>query len=367
MSLRLSVVAPFAVAVASAAFAGPLNPPAGPIAPTPAQEPRTAINATNTPGDLDSVFRITAPGSYYLAGNLTGVSGKDGIEIAASNVTIDLMGFALTGVTGAQDGILAEGTVNNIIVRNGTVTTWPGDGVDLGSTGQGSLVEGVIASSNGGRGIRSSVGGVVRACVANSNASIGIELFGNGVATDCSARLNVGSGFASGFGCSFSACSARENEGGGFEIDSGGSAIGCTAQGNGDRGFTCGAGVSITSCSARSNESHGIQVTSNCIVLANTCTSNNTVAGDAGGILAGSDNRIEGNHCPGNDRGIRATGTGNVVVRNTCGNNSINWDIAANNVVGPILDRRAPASPAISGNSAPDPTRSLHPNANFTH
>jgi hypothetical protein len=75
---------------------GPLTPPGAP-APTMKTlqqvEPRIEINATNTPGDADSIFKITEPGSYYLTGNVAGVSGKHGIEIAASDVTLDLMGF----------------------------------------------------------------------------------------------------------------------------------------------------------------------------------------------------------------------------------------------------------------------------------
>ncbi|HVZ93498.1 MAG TPA: hypothetical protein VG797_03210 [Phycisphaerales bacterium] len=71
-------------------FAGPLTPPAGPVAPTTGPEPRVAINAANTPGDADatpSMFKITQPGSYYLTGNITGTSGKAGIEVASSDVT----------------------------------------------------------------------------------------------------------------------------------------------------------------------------------------------------------------------------------------------------------------------------------------
>ena len=60
--------------------AGDLNPPAGPVTPTMKPldevEPRTAVNATNTPGDTDSSFRISQSGSYYLTANLTGESGK---------------------------------------------------------------------------------------------------------------------------------------------------------------------------------------------------------------------------------------------------------------------------------------------------
>ncbi|MCL4222042.1 MAG: hypothetical protein KJZ65_11815 [Phycisphaerales bacterium] len=54
--------------------AGPPDPPSGPVASsykTLAEvEPRIAIKATNTPGDANSVFRITQSGSYYLAGDI---------------------------------------------------------------------------------------------------------------------------------------------------------------------------------------------------------------------------------------------------------------------------------------------------------
>ncbi len=81
---------------AGRAEAGPLNPPAAPAS-TPGPEPRIAVNAQNTPGNPDNLFRITQPGSYYLTGNIIGQSGRNGIQIAADNVTIDLMGFALLG------------------------------------------------------------------------------------------------------------------------------------------------------------------------------------------------------------------------------------------------------------------------------
>ena len=156
MKTRNTVLA-FALITASgtvAALAGPLDPPVGPIAPTfktlTEVEPRVAINATNTPGDGNSIYRITQPGSYYLTGNVAGVSGRSGIEIAADNVTIDLMGFSVEGVGGSLDGVTTELTRNNLTVRNGTVSGWGQDGIDLtqGGTGLGSLVEGVTSSDN---------------------------------------------------------------------------------------------------------------------------------------------------------------------------------------------------------------------------
>jgi len=58
---------------------------------------------------------------------------------------------------------------------------------------------------------------------------------------------------------------------------------------------------------------------------------------------------------------------GNVIIRNSCAGNSINWVIAANNVCGPILNRTAPASAAISGDAAPSSLGSTDANANYTY
>src|SRR5881392_43776 len=97
------------ILAAAVLHAGPLNPPAGPVASSyktlTEVEPRTAISAANTPGDSDSLFKITQPGSYYLTGNIQGVSGKHGVEIAASGVTLDLNGFDLLGAPGSLDGV----------------------------------------------------------------------------------------------------------------------------------------------------------------------------------------------------------------------------------------------------------------------
>ena len=77
--------------------------------------------------------------------------------------------------------------------------------------------------------------------------------------------------------------------------------------------------------------------------------------------------RIEGNLCAKADVGIEVIYDANVIVGNSCTENSLNWDIAANNVYGPIIDRRNPASPAVSGNSAAGAMGTTDPNANFTY
>lgn len=90
----------------SAALAQPtLPPPPGPIDESGRWGPRIEINQNAAPGDADSIFRISAPGSYYLTSNLVGLAGKTGIEIASANVTIDLNGFTLQGVPDSLNGI----------------------------------------------------------------------------------------------------------------------------------------------------------------------------------------------------------------------------------------------------------------------
>src|SRR5215470_13013662 len=102
-------IAVHVLACAVPALAGDLNPPAGAIGPTMKPlsevEPRIAINATNTPGDADSMYRISNPGSYYLTGLLLIAPGKMGIEIANDDVTVDLNGYRMGGISGTQAGI----------------------------------------------------------------------------------------------------------------------------------------------------------------------------------------------------------------------------------------------------------------------
>lgn len=111
--------------LAVSATAGPLDPPSGAIQPTyktlSEVEARIAVNATNTPGDADSIFKITQPGSYYLTGNVTGIAGAKNIaiEISAANVTLDLNGFAVDGAGQSKTGVLMAGAYGRVL--NGSI------------------------------------------------------------------------------------------------------------------------------------------------------------------------------------------------------------------------------------------------------
>lgn len=370
------------------AFAGPLNPPVGPVAPTPGPEPRIAVSAINTPGDADSLFKISQPGSYYLTGNVTGVVGKHGIEIAATGVTLDLNGFELRGVAGSLDGVSATGSdASNLAVRNGSVREWGGDGVDLTATSSATnTVVDVIASANGGDGIVVSFRSMVSRCVATDNGGNGFVSQTSATISECIANANLGDGFNVASNCAISVCAAFENGGDGFQ---GGSSVsitncsadrntlngiqlntactitGCAVLSNDAIGIRTNDGCVITNCSSRTNQLDGIYVTDSCIVMFNTSSANGSAGFGAGIHAVGVDNRIEANNCMTSDIGIDVDSAGNFIARNVCSGNGSNWEVAVGNVCFVVLATNTGV--AISGDSGGVSPGSTNPNANYSY
>lgn len=163
------------LALALPALAGPLDPPAGPITSTQKPlseiEPRTAVNATNTPSNAVAHFVISKPGSYYLTGNLK-VAKPIGVQIVSPDVTLDLNGFAIilegvnasTAVSGYSDG---QNTYPHIVVRNGVVSgAFTESGIDV--DGSGCVVEDVVVSGTKGAGISISYNSRITRCTADA-------------------------------------------------------------------------------------------------------------------------------------------------------------------------------------------------------
>ncbi len=357
--------------------AGPLVPPAGPIGSSyktlSEVEPRTAINLANTPGDNDaspSLYKITQPGSYYLTGNILGVSGKTGIEIASSGVTIDLMGFELRGVQGSLKGIAVflPGTIA-IEIRNGSVRDWGDDGIDTGSLNvKGSVLTGIRSSANGGSGVKAGFASSVSGCTVTGNAGNGIAAGSGSTISSCAADGSGVTGIVGSNGSTITACSAYGNTASGIQAGFGATVTGCTAFFNGTDGIVSAGGCLISNCTTRINARDGIRISSKTTVLGNHCVDNGYLTGDGAGIHAtNSDNRIEGNNCSGADRGIDVDLSGNIIIKNTASGNTTNWTIAANNIYGPIIDRTAPATPVVNGNAEASTLGATDPNANFSY
>lgn len=191
---------------------------------------------------------IATPGSYRLTSNLDvsalpNPQNVTAISITASDVTLDLGGFAIIGaanctasgspttvacsVTGTGEGVLGSAGANNVTVRNGTVRGMGRAGIDL--PGANILVDGIHAYSEGGVGV----------------------LIGSGTVARCTVKL-----------CHLSGIVASQ-----------GSISGNTSSYNGTEGIAVPSG-SVTNNVAQSNGNNGIDATSDGVVSLNTLTSN---------------------------------------------------------------------------------------------
>jgi parallel beta-helix repeat protein len=359
--------------VAADAFAqGSLTPPAGTPLPTMKTlvqvEPRIPISA--------APYTISQPGSYYLTSNLVTAAG--GIIIQTNRVTLDLMGFSITGDRGTSDmGIVIDGKTNapcsNIVVRNGVVSEF-GYGVYL-KNAQDSRIEYVWVSgldrtgicldgNNGG----TCSGNTVDHCSVWGGGYYGVEIYASNLGacngntfSDCTFRGNVfgGVNFAIGSGAGsqnvFMRCVVQENGGSGFKLEN---LAGGRCNGN-----------SFDSCSVSGNEGYGLKLDgSGGELIGNRVTRcalyNNKTVGIH--LWYGKGNQID-NNLVSVTRG--ASGTGiyvlgntdypNLVLQNTCVGQTNNYVLSSSSTYGPIVT----ASGALATTNG---AAGLSPWANFS-
>jgi hypothetical protein len=267
-----------------------------------AQDPRTPISALP--------YTISAQGSYYLTANLTASGSSAGITISASNVTLDLNGFALVGGgSGNVTGINVPAAQKNILIRNGTVRGWTSGGINA-SNATNSVIQGIRLSNN---------------TASSTFFNVAAVSVGNGsTVKDCVVAQNANShGISVGNACAVSGCVARANS----------------------------AGV-------------GIRALDSCYVVGNISDSNGT------GIAVGSGNRIESNSCTFNASAgilIPLGATNNLVIRNSARGNNPNYNIATSNRYGTIVNLTPAGAGAAFGDSAPTSITSTDPWANFAY
>jgi hypothetical protein len=186
--------------LAAAAFAGSLNPPAGPTAGTMKTltdvEPRTAIRQANIP------LTISAAGSYYLAENVTfsGTGTAACINVTADDVTIDLNGFTITGSGGGR-GISLVGR-SNVEVSNGTIRNFDFGIYNNSASGHSTQVLGVrffgcgfssVFLVHGNCRVENCV--IANGCTAATGSAYGIRVGAN--STVCGNRIYKNGGAAS--------------------------------------------------------------------------------------------------------------------------------------------------------------------------
>lgn len=322
-------------------------------------EPRTPISAA---------YAITQPGSYYLTGNLT-VSSY-GITIRTNNVTLDLMGFTLSGDRGSSDiGIWVDGDASavrsGVCIRNGTVSAFD-YGVWL-EYARGCRLEDVVCTTNKSYGIYLRAdnsgfckGNVIRRCVAAENG-YGIVLSGTSSGqcegnrlTDCIVERNNVYGIlvnGNSGGTSFNeiiSSQARSNGNHGIAIDGsysgmcfGNTIRDCSISDNAGNGInmqayngTC-SGNRIMGCTIRGKQQNGINLY---YAYANCLSENNLSKSAVANLL------------------ITNSG-GNLVLQNTSMQAPSNYALDASQIYGPIVSDSG--SLGTTGNAA-------HPWANFS-
>ena len=299
---------------------GSLAPPPGPIAPTMKSldeiDPGVALDPVQFPA---TGYVITQPGSYYLTGNVTAiVASEAAIIINASDVTLDLRGFAIIAASGSGTGtadsaILIGSGQSNVAVRNGTIVgAWYAGlygstansrvdqlrvsrtnvyGIRLGAEGaqitdchaEGSGVTGGTTSTISSAGISAASQAFVKGCTATQCAGDGIATGSNSLLLDCAGHDNGTDGLQSSNGSVFSRCVASRNDVRGFSALSGCSISQSSSSNNGTAGFQAGSGCSLSRLNAFENGTSGFVVVDYAVL--SDCTAMNNVGE---GFITGS-------------------------------------------------------------------------------
>lgn len=396
-----------AVAVALACFAtlgvliggGPLNPPAGAVSPTAKTlaevEPRVAVNAANTPGDANSEFIISSPGSYSLTGNLS-ASKTNVISITGDNVTLDLNGFTVSNTlfSSSARAVVVAGT--NATIRNGTLAT-VGRGINCVVANLTMTVD-QVSVRTGSSGIVFPGYATVTRCLVSQNADsttqtfLGISVGPRSRVSECTVLMSTFSttpasneSITAGAGSIVESCTI--NGGGIGVLMTDGIVRGCRLQEQNNTGIRVNGGVcennSIASVTGIGISCGNAEVRGNRVVGVNTPSSvgiyitggSNTIAKNTVSTFNGTNgygiatfsntnlggNKIMENELVNNWRHLNITAPYNLIVRNSMSfvGAGGNVSFAVNNSFGPVINAGNTDLSTVAGSS--------HPQANFTY
>ena len=310
----------FALLAGQGLFAqGNLVPPGspGPIFKTLNQiEPRTPVESL--PAGGGGKYQITLPGSYYLSSNLVTGAGQHGVVITTNDITLDLNGFTMYGVTNRTAILGGSPASSGMAVRNGQLKNW-NYGINFQIVSNVVIEDLNISCVPGGAfryGINSGVCSRVRRCTVDGAAGtgcVGITLADEGTIEACQVSASQ-RGIVVGSGCRIEGCVARD----------------CPT----------GEGIfGLSGCIFRNNYAErceeGIRVLAQSVVADNLAV----FGAGSGFYAAGSYNRFERNAAHFNRTGIQtASGTTNFVAQNVAhGNTNQNYSFLGNVVAGPLV------------------------------
>jgi hypothetical protein len=251
---------------------------------------------------------------------------KEGIKIGRAGKV-----FSSSASFNESHGIVAE---NNSLIDTCTASNNSESGIVAGPMSQ---VVASTAANNGVAGILVEDHATISDCSASLNSGSGIVSGIGGQITECKAAHNKVNGIIGGEDLSVVACSVSNNMESGIVAGISSQVLNSKALGNARTGILAGDGSTIQGCTAQRNGGDGIQVGSECSVISNT-SNNNFNARDSAGVHArGTDNHIRDNNVISNDRGISVDTVGNIILRNTAANNTINFFVIGPQTLGPIF------------------------------
>ena len=271
--------------LASGVRGGPIDPP-GP----PASTMQNVIYQPSSCAGFPIV--ISTLGSYKLGSDITGCSGKDGIQLAATGVTLDLDGHYMYGGAGTLNGIITLTRYDHLTIENGHLSGWGGSGIDLTPSAT-SQVTNIESGFNSGSGIILGANSTITGVITQSNAANGIVTKGGGDRiTDCQSSWNTGTGiYLQADGSTVEDCEVGNNASVGIRGDTSSK-------------------HQIARNHVHDNSATGIGMSTD------TTIEDNSVDGSSIGIYCGGRCRIAGNVARGGSYGIEVGGNANVIVEN---------------------------------------------------
>lgn len=205
--------------------------------------------ATAQPTSISACGSIGS-GSYVLTQNFFAPPNGPCLTLTSGNITIDFNGFTITGSSGPGflppfPGITDGGSArSNIVIGNGTIRTFTGNGIDLGASST-IQIDRMRVISNGGNGILAGNDVSVTNSSASSNGASGISVGSGSTITGNSAHGNFGTGINVGDRSTILNNTANGNVEAGVNVACPSNLIGNTAQGNGSDLVKVGSGCKI--------------------------------------------------------------------------------------------------------------------------